>query len=515
MIKIHKICRPLDAYRHPDQSFQPHFFAYRTLATRACRPIASLFSRGSVMNEALLRALPSVDEMLRQPWMQDVIRAAGRSLAVRAVQHVIAARRAVLLAQGSSGNSTAGIVGELDCAAVMAAVEQLSAASLRPLINATGIIVHTNLGRAPLCETALDAVVCTARGYSNLEFDSERGSRGHRIAHIADCVRQLCGAEAAFAVNNNAAAVLLCLSALAHGRDVIVSRGELVEIGGSFRIPDIMQQSGARLIEVGTTNRTHLRDYRRAISASSALIFKAHTSNYRIVGFTAGVALEELVALGRENGIPVAYDMGSGCMAGAGIAALRDEPTVQDALAAGADLVMFSADKLLGGPQAGLIAGRRECVAALENHPLARALRLDKMALAALEQTLRMYVYTPERLDEVPVVRMLRAAPEDLRRRARSFVRRLKAALPACGARAVQDVSQVGGGACPLRELPTWAVELDSVDMGAPELERRLRQGRPAVVARIKNDRILLDMRTVAPHETAQLLKAVRAALAL
>jgi L-seryl-tRNA(Ser) seleniumtransferase len=466
------------------------------------------------MNQDILRTLPSVDEVLRQPWMQDVIRGAGRSLAVRAVQTLIARHRAALLAQGSSQPDPAGIAAGLDRAAVMAAVDQLSAASLRPLINATGIIVHTNLGRAPLCAAALEAVVRTARGYCNLEFDIEQGARGHRSAHIAECMRQLCGAEAAFAVNNNAAAVLLCLSALAHGRDVIVSRGELVEIGGSFRIPDIMQQSGARLIEVGTTNRTHVRDYRRAISENRGLIFKAHTSNYRIVGFTAGVTLQELVALGREQGVPVVYDMGSGCINGAGIDALRDEPTVQDALAAGVDLVMFSADKLLGGPQAGLIAGRRDLVAALENHPLARALRLDKMTLAALEQTLRMYVYTPERLEELPVVRMLRAAPEDVRRRARSFVRRLKAALPGCTAQAVPDVSQVGGGACPLRELPTWVVELDPGDMGAPELERRLRRGEPPVAARIKNDRILLDLRTVSAGETGLLVQAVQAALA-
>jgi len=466
------------------------------------------------MNQDRLRALPSVDEVLRQPWMQDVIRATGRSLAVRAVQQLIAERRATLLSQDASRNDQAGIAADFDRTAVMAALDRINAPSLRPLINATGIIVHTNLGRAPLCAAALEAVVRTARGYSNLEFDIEQGSRGHRSVHIADCMRQLCGAEAAFAVNNNAAAVLLCLSALAHGRDVIVSRGELVEIGGSFRIPDIMQQSGARLIEVGTTNRTHVRDYRRAISENSALIFKAHTSNYRIVGFTAGVALEELVALGREHGVPVAYDMGSGCMAGAGIDALRDEPTVQDALASGVDLVMFSADKLLGGPQAGLIAGRRDLVESLERHPLARVLRLDKMTLAALEQTLRLYAYTPERLDALPVVSMLRATPEELRRRARSFVRRLRAALPACSVQAVQDVSQVGGGACPLRELPTWVVEIDPGDIGAPELERRLRTGEPPVVARIKNDRILLDMRTVSPAETGLLVQALQSVLA-
>jgi L-seryl-tRNA(Ser) seleniumtransferase len=462
------------------------------------------------MKEDLLRALPSVDEILRQAWMQDVISAAGRSLAVRAVQALISERRAAILAAGSVQPEKTAAAGDFDSAAVRRKIEQLSAPSLRPLINATGIIVHTNLGRAPLCEAALEAVVRTARGYSNLEFDIVQGTRGHRGSRIADLVRRICGAEAACVVNNNAAAVLLCLTAIARGRDVIVSRGELIEIGGSFRIPDIMQQSGAHLIEVGTTNRTHVRDYRDAITDRSALIFKAHTSNYRIVGFTAGVDLEELVALGREHDVPVVYDMGSGCMADVGIDALRDEPTVQAALSAGIDCVTFSGDKLLGGPQAGLIAGKQRYIDLLEKHPLARALRLDKMTLAALEQTLHMYAYAPDRLETLPVVRMLKASAEELYCRAQSFVRRLQDALPGCRVREVQDVSQVGGGACPLRELPTWAVELDPGPDGAAELEQRLRLGNPAVVARIKSDRILLDMRTVAPGEDELLFQALR-----
>ncbi len=466
------------------------------------------------MNEALLRALPSVDEILRQPWMQDVIKGAGRILAVRAVQELISERRVALLTGDSVKPGSAVATPDIDLAAVTGKIEQLSALSLRPLINATGIIIHTNLGRAPLCKAALEAVVRTAQGYNNLEFDIEQGARGHRGEHIADLVRRMCGAESACVVNNNAAAVLLCLTALARGRDVIVSRGELIEIGGSFRIPDIMQQSGARLIEVGATNRTHVHDYRDAITDHSALIFKAHTSNYRIVGFTSEVALEELVSLGREHGVPVVYDMGSGHIADAGIDALSDEPTVQDALAAGVDLVTFSGDKLLGGPQAGLIAGKQHYINMLEKHPLARALRLDKMVLAALEQTLRMYV-SANRLEDIPVVRMLNTSSEELRRRARRFVRRLQAAVPGCRVRAIQDVSQVGGGACPLRELPTWAVELDSGPDGAADLERRLRLGQPAVVARIKNDRILLDMRTISPGETRLLFQAVRTVLAL
>lgn len=465
------------------------------------------------MKENLLRALPSVDEILRQSWMQDVISEAGRSLAVRAVQELIAESRAAILAAVSAEPEVAVSAGEYDSAAVRRKIEQLASLSLRPLINATGIIVHTNLGRAPLSEAALEAVVRTARGYSNLEFDIEQGVRGHRGERIADLVQRICGAEAACVVNNNAAAVLLCLTAIARGRDVIVSRGELIEIGGSFRIPDIMQQSGARLIEVGTTNRTHVRDYRDAITDRSALIFKAHTSNYRIVGFTSGVDLEELVALGREHAVPVVYDMGSGCMADAGIDALRDEPTVQAALGAGVDCVTFSGDKLLGGPQAGLIAGKQHVIDLLEKHPLARALRLDKMTLAALEQTLRMYAFAPDRLDTIPVVRMLKASSEELCSRAQSFVCRLQDALPGCRVRAVQDVSQVGGGACPLRELPTWVVELDPGPGGASELEQRLRLGNPAVVARIKSDRVLLDMRTVAPAEDELLFQALQTVL--
>ncbi len=465
------------------------------------------------MKEDLLRALPSVDEILRQDWMRDVIKVQGRSLAVRAVQELISERRAALLAADSIGAESMVGASGLNLAAVRRRIEQFAELSLQPLINATGIIVHTNLGRAPLCKAALEAVERTARGYSNLEFDIEQGARGHRGAHIADLVRRICGAEAACAVNNNAAAVLLGLTAIAHGRDVIVSRGELIEIGGSFRIPDIMQQSGARLIEVGTTNRTHASDYRDAITDNSALIFKAHTSNYRIVGFTSGVALEELVALGREHDLPVLYDMGSGCLADAGIDALRDEPTVQAALGAGVDLVTFSGDKLLGGPQAGLIAGRQHYIEMLEKHPLARALRLDKMVLAALEQTLRMYAYAPDRLEALPVVRMLKVSSDDLRRRARRFVRRLQDAVPGCRVQAVQDASQVGGGACPLRELPTWAVELDPGPGGASELEQRLRHGQPSVVARISNDRILFDMRTVLPGETRLLFQALRTVL--
>ncbi len=465
------------------------------------------------MKEDLLRALPSVDEILRQAWMQDVIKGAGRSLAVRAVQELICERRAELLAGDSVEAESVVASPCFDSFAVMRKIEQLAALSLRPLINATGIIVHTNLGRAPLCKAALEAVERIARGYSNLEFDIEQGARGHRGVHIADCLRRICGAEAACAVNNNAAAVLLGLTALARGRDVIVSRGELIEIGGSFRIPDIMQQSGARLVEVGTTNRTHVRDYQDAITENSALLFKAHTSNYRIVGFTAGVALEELVALGREAGVPVLYDMGSGCMADAGIDALRDEPTVKAALAAGVDLVTFSGDKLLGGPQAGLIAGKQHYIDILEKHPLARALRLDKMVLAALEQTLRMYAYAPDRLEALPVVRMLKASSEELRRRASRLVRCLQDAVPGCRVQAVQDVSQVGGGACPLRELPTWAIELDPGPAGASALERRLRLGQPCVVARIRNDRVVLDMRTVLPGEIKFLFQALRTVL--
>jgi L-seryl-tRNA(Ser) seleniumtransferase len=354
-----------------------------------------------------------------------------------------------------------------------------------------------------------------ARGYSTLEYDLHAGRRGERHVHVEELFCRLTGAEAALAVNNNAGAVLLALAALAGGRSALVSRGELIEIGGSFRIPEIMAAGGVQLVEVGATNKTHLDDYRRAIAPDTALILKVHTSNYRILGFTAAVPGEELAALGREHGIPVLEDLGSGLLLDLTHLGLPREPTVRATLATGIDLVTCSGDKLFGGPQAGLIAGRRELVARLKQHPLARALRLDKMTLAALEATLRLYLDPPRALRDIPTLRLLAISADELRRRCAELLPLLQASA---GARATLEIiaatSTVGGGAMPLAELPGWAVAVTPTQLSIQELSVRLRAADPPVIGRIQDDRLLLDPRTLLPGEEPMLVAALGAALA-
>jgi L-seryl-tRNA(Ser) seleniumtransferase len=380
------------------------------------------------------------------------------------------------------------------------------------VINATGVVLHTNLGRAPLaCEAV--AAMDRATGYCNLEYDLERGTRGHRHDLVEDLLRQVTGAEAGVVVNNNAAAVLLALAALARGREVVVSRGELVEIGGSFRVPEIMAQSGCTLREVGTTNKTHLADYERAIGPETALLMRVHTSNYRILGFTAAVATDELVALGSRHGLPVLEDLGSGCLVDLGPLGLEREPTVQEVVAAGVDLVTFSGDKLLGGPQAGLLVGRREAVAACARHPLMRALRPGKATLAGLEATLALYRDPGAAPRRVPVLAMLAQDPRELRARAESMAAGLRSAL-AEGARieVKQENSQVGGGSLPLQKLPTWVVVVRREGGGVSRLEAALRRYRPPVIARIQEDALLLDPRTLRPGEEETVVAALTSA---
>ena len=399
-----------------------------------------------------------------------------------------------------------------------AVVEELAAElvrpSLRPLFNATGVVVHTNLGRAPLHRAVMDRVASVASGYSNLEYDLEAGHRGSRHGHVGDLVCRLTGAEDAVVVNNNAAAVLLCLTALAHGHEVVVSRGELVEIGGSFRIPDVMAASGAVLREVGTTNRTHPADYRRAITDDTALLFKAHRSNYAVVGFTREVEMAELSTIGREAGVPTMYDMGSGCLMDLRPLGIDGESAVQGALADGIDLVTFSGDKLLGGPQAGIIVGKAELVARVRSHPLMRPLRPDKMTLAALTATLEAYRDHTHH-DLVPVVRMLSTPEAELKKRAQGLRRRLRRRLDrevALGLVAV--ASKVGGGSSPLAELPSWAVSLSHPEQSANALERRLRRHEPPIIGRIERDTLLLDLRTLDPAQLGPLADATAEALA-
>ncbi len=392
-------------------------------------------------------------------------------------------------------------------------VRRILSPSLRKVINATGVVIHTNLGRAPLPEEAIGRIVEVARGYSNLEYDLQEGRRGLRYVHVEELLLELTGAEAAMVVNNNAGAVLLVLNTLAEGREVIVSRGELVEIGGAFRIPDVMARSGARLKEVGTTNRTHPRDYEEAIGEETALLLKVHTSNYRIVGFTSDVPLRELVEIGQRHGIPVMHDLGSGLLVDLSPHGLRGEPTAAESLAQGADVVTFSGDKLLGGPQAGIVLGRKEIVERVRRNPLLRALRIDKLTLAALEATLRLYLDEGKAMEEIPVLRMISLPLPLLRRRAQRLKRLILRSTRDLEVEVVRDNSRVGGGAFPVHELPTWAVAVRVKGGDVEGLEEGLRKGEPPVVARIAEDRVLLDLRTIAEEELPIVAQALRKAV--
>ncbi len=447
-----------------------------------------------------LRQLPSVDRILNAPAVQALMPFYGRRLVVAAIRRTLDAIRDEVRA-GSESPTPEEVV-----ARVTAYLQEHLAPTLKPVINATGVIIHTNLGRAPLSAAARAAMEAVARGYSNLEYDLPTGRRGHRTVHVEQLLCELTGAEAALVVNNNAGAVLLALTVMAQGRGVLISRGQLIEIGGGFRIPEVMAQSGARLVEVGTTNRTHRRDYERALAegADIALILHAHSSNFRIVGFTAEVGLPELVEIGRTYGVPVMADLGSGALLDTVAFGLAREPMVQESVAAGAAVVCFSGDKLLGGPQAGIIVGRAEFVDPMKRHPLARALRADKLCLAALQATIMHYL-RDEATEQIPIWRMIAAPVEELDRRARRWRRALRRA----GIRAdvVDGRSTVGGGSLPEETLPT---RLLALSIPAPDrVAAALRRHDPPVVARIEADRLVLDPRTVLPEEEPALLRAL------
>jgi len=446
-----------------------------------------------------LRDLPSVDRLLAQA--EDAIAAYGRPLTTAVLREVLAGARTELRAAGN-GHPAPAAADLLDQA--RARLAALNAPSLRPVINATGVILHTNLGRAPLSSVALAQMQAAALGYSTLEYDLETGERGSRAVHAEATLTRVTGAEAALVVNNNAAAVLLILTALAKDRAVLIARGQLVEIGGGFRVPDVLRQSGARLVEVGTTNRTHLKDYQDALDQDVAVILRAHHSNFRIVGFTAEPTLAELCTLGRT----VVDDLGSGALLDTAAFGLAHEPTVQESLAAGAALVAFSGDKLLGGPQAGLIVGKREHVERLKRHPLARALRADKLCLAALNATLLHYA-RDEAVHKIPVWRMIALPVPVIEQRAANWAAR----LTEIGAEAVvvEGESTVGGGSLPGEALPT---RLLAVRGPAPNaLAARLRAQDPPIIARVAEDQVLLDPRTVAPDDEGTLLRGLESAL--
>ncbi|MGE5244774.1 MAG: L-seryl-tRNA(Sec) selenium transferase [Betaproteobacteria bacterium] len=445
------------------------------------------------------RVIPSVDALRQRTAIREAEARVGAEATVDAVRAAAAAVRTAI-AEGDRSIATESAASGRIEALALATLARTFRPSLGPAINATGVVIHTNLGRAPLSPAALERVVEIARGYSTLEYDLARGARGRRDVHAEGLLRRLTGAEAAVVVNNNAGATLLVLAALAAGREVLVSRGELVEIGGGFRVPDVMAQSGAVLREVGTTNRTRAADYAAAIGERTALVLRVHPSNFRIEGFTERATLEELAALGRRFGVPVAEDLGSGLLAANPPHPLAGrEPTVSGAVAAGADLCCFSGDKLLGGPQAGIIVGRAALVETIRRHPLMRALRVDKMTYAALEATLGEYAAGRAEAT-VPVQRMIVASADGIRARAARLAAHL-ARRPGWRATLVEGASAIGGGSAPGVELPTWLVAIEKDGLTADELEARLRALDPPVIARIERERLLLDLRTVLPEQ--------------
>ncbi len=450
-----------------------------------------------------LRQIPKVDTLLQTPEIGALFAQYPRELVVDGIRDVLQRLRAEMLRQETPELSHAAIAEQ-----TRREIMGRQTRHLKRVINGTGIIVHTNLGRSNLSQAAVAAVVEAASAYSNLEYELDEGRRGSRYSHVEGILRELLACEAALVVNNNAAAVLLTLTALAQGKEAIVSRGELVEIGGSFRIPDVIQQGGCILREVGATNRTHLRDYEQAISAQTGVLLRVHTSNYRVVGFTKTTTLAELKALSLKTGIPLIEDMGSGLLVKFTQHGLDDEPTVQESLAAGVDVVTFSGDKLLGGPQAGVIVGKRSLLDRIKAHPLHRAVRVDKMTLAALEATLMHYRYEREAFQQIPTLQKIAMPLDALRRRADVLCEGLCQASIA--AEVVQEFSQVGGGALPVQNLPTWCVAVTVTDWSANDVEQRLRAASIPIIGRIANHQFLLDVRTLEDREFPIIVEQAR-----
>src|SRR6266487_1182102 len=454
-----------------------------------------------------LRLLPSVDELLHSPAGQDLAACYSYDLAKRAIRSSLTQARSSIR-EGASCPSSADLL-----KAAKALLQEEQRPHLRSVINATGVIINTNLGRAPLSQEALQAVQEVARGYANLEYELATGERGSRHCHVADLLRELIGAEDAVVTNNNAAAVLLSLSTLAAGREVIISRGQLVEIGGGFRIPDVMRQSGCLLVEAGTTNRTHISDYEAALSERTAVLLAVHPSNFVISGFTESTPIAALAELAQRHNLLVMDDLGSGCLLDSAEYGLAHEPMPQESLAAGADVVCFSGDKLLGGPQAGILVGKAEILARIAKHPLMRAVRIDKMTLAALEATLRHY-QRKEASQHIPIWRMIAARPESLVSRATRWATKLRA--QGIAARTQRGESTVGGGSLPGEMLPTMllAIDADQVSLPLDELAKRLRLRSIPIVTRILRDTLLLDPRTVLEEEDKEVVVGLIEAMA-
>jgi L-seryl-tRNA(Ser) seleniumtransferase len=460
----------------------------------------------------LLRQIPSVDELLQRPRLASLGRRIDRALLLEITRAALADLREQITSEPriSILASDASSLEER----IASVVERMLSRSLEAVINATGVILHTNLGRAPLADSVVEEFRHTATHYSNLEYDLEAGARGKRDVHTAQMLERLTGAEAAIVVNNCAAAVLLVLAALAKGGEVIVSRGELIEIGDGFRIPEIMAESGAVLREVGTTNRTRIADYENAINEKTRLLLRVHPSNFKITGFSEKPAVEELVGLSQRTDLPLIEDLGSGCVVDLSAAGIS-EPLVRQSIEAGISIVMFSGDKLLGGPQAGIIAGKKDLVNRVRRHPLFRALRVDKLTIAALAATLGAYLRAE--FDEIPALRMIRMSAAELACRSKDFLQALAAEVPAgeVEMEIVDDASLVGGGSTPTQTLPSKVVRIASARHSAAQLEQRLRRASAgiSVIARVDNDRLVVDLRTVFPEQEPVLIRTLASAL--
>jgi len=463
-------------------------------------------------DQTVLRAIPGVDECLQALFQLQELDNVPLTVVKNSVRDILAEMRERVLGGEKISPESLELSSLLPI--ICERIHKEQQPRFRRVINCTGVIIHTNLGRSILPKSAMDKIYEAGSRYSNLEFDLEKGKRGSRYSHVERLLCQLTGAEAGLVVNNNAAAVLLVLDTLAKNKEVIVSRGQLVEIGGSFRIPDVMARSGAHLVEVGATNRTHVRDYENAISDETALLLKVHCSNFRIIGFTREVFLDELVRIGKRNGLPVMEDLGSGCLVDLSRFGLMKEPTVQEVVADGVDVVTFSGDKLLGGPQAGIILGKKEIIERIKKNPMNRAMRIDKFTLSGLESILRLYLDEKIALQKIPTLDMIATPLEVVKRRAGRLVRRVRKELSGfCGVSTIETASRVGGGAMPEQNLPSIAVILEPKEMTVSRLEQTLRQLEVPVIGRVEENRLLLDMRTVADDEVLLLAGCLKIAL--
>ncbi len=462
------------------------------------------------MNEKqkTLSQLPAVDEILKSShgcvWLDTY----PRRHVIHAIREVIDLRRHKIMEGLNVGLSTEDLAEDIE-----KTIKKFTSYSLSPLINATGIVIHTNLGRSVLCERAIENIKVVSENYSNLEYNLGEGKRGKRYIHIKRILKELTGAEDVLAVNNNAAAVLLCLNTFSKGKEVLVSRGELVEIGGSFRMPEIMAASGATLREIGTTNKTHLFDYEQAITENTALILKVHKSNFRVSGFTDEVFIEDLVHLGSTYRIPVMFDLGSGCLLDLRPFGIHTEPVVKEIVQKGVDITTFSGDKLLGGPQGGLIVGKKEYIERIQKNPLTRAMRIDKLTLAGFEATLMEYSDEENARKNIPTIRMLLQDPEEIRERAKKIANRIKREIKDASIHVMADFSRAGGGSLPEVDLPTYVVLIKNDKIPINELVIRLRTGTPPIIARIKEDALVLDARTIMMKNMNGLIGGLKTAL--